>query len=248
MISVKTKKTMTPTKICSKCGEKKPLEEFNKYKRKKDGLNTTCRNCSNKYAREYYRNNIEHRKKKHKEHYQNHKERINKRNKKYKENHKEEASKQNKEWYERTGRQQKGKTSMYKDKSCTAYLGIVVAERLCRHLFKDVQVMSYGNPKFDFICNHGKKIDVKSACITIQNNKYPRWLFRIRKNVTADFFILVAFDNRTDLNPLHLWMIPGHEINQQGNVSISPSTIHKWDKWKMDINGAQICCTEMKNH
>ena len=141
---------------------------------------------------------------------------------------------------------------MYKNKNCSLYLGVVVAERLCRHLFKDVKVMPHGNPDFDIICNRGKKIDVKSATVTFtgKNSKYPRWSFNIDRNTTADFFILVAFDNLTDLNPLHLWMIPGKEVNNQSSASIRPSTIHKWDKWKRNIEEVQLCCVELKksNH
>jgi len=222
---------MQPTKTCSKCHKTKPLDEFYNHKKTRDGKTTECKECSKKYQRKYN---------------QEHKERINTRNQKYKKEHKREASKQNKEWYERTGRQQKGKISMYEDKLCPAYLGIVIAERLVRHLFNDVEVMPYGNPGFDFICNKGKKIDVKSSCTQISPEKYVRWKFVVDHNITTDFFILVAFDNRTDINPLYLWMIPGKEVNDQGSISISPSTIHKWDKWKRDINDAQICCTEMK--
>ena len=137
---------------------------------------------------------------------------------------------------------------MYENKSCSSYLGIVVGERLCRYMFKDVEVMPHNNTGYDIVCNKSKKIDVKSACVTSTNDKYLHWAFRIRHNTTADYFILVAFDNRTNLNPIHLWMIPGKEVNQKESISISPSTLHKWDKWKRDINNAQICCTEMKQN
>ena len=135
---------------------------------------------------------------------------------------------------------------MYENKLCSAYLGVVIAERLCRHLFKDVEIMPYGNTGYDIVCNKGKKIDVKASCMTLHHNKYLRWKFRIDHNTIADFFILVAFDNLTDLNPLHLWMIPGKEINNKSGKSIRPSTLHKWSQWERDINDAQLCCTEMK--
>lgn len=139
---------------------------------------------------------------------------------------------------------------MYKNKLCASFLGVVIAERLIRHLFNNVEVMPYGNTGFDFICNKGMKIDVKSSCIRLNTDKNPRWGFHIDHNTTADFFILVAFDNRIDLNPLHLWMIPGKEVNDQCSVSTTLSTIHKWDKYKKDIEDAQLCCAELKesNH
>ena len=135
---------------------------------------------------------------------------------------------------------------MYENKFCASYLGVAIAERLCRHLFKDIEVMPYGNPKFDFICNKGKKIDVKSSCTRLRDKKHQYWKFNINCNVIADFFIFIAFDNVEDLNPLYLWMIPGHKINDKASKSIRLTTIHKWDEWKMDIKDAQTCCAEMK--
>ncbi|MCK4668298.1 hypothetical protein KAU33_16215 [Candidatus Dependentiae bacterium] len=157
-----------------------------------------------------------------------------KRFKKYHQEHKDER------------RKRMGYQSMEENKSCSQYLGIVIAERLCRHLFKNVQVMPNNHSGFDIICNKGKLIDVKSAITTLSRGKYPQWAFTINYNKTADFFILVAFDNRKDLNPLHLWMIPGKEINNNSGKSIRPSTIHKWDKWERSIEEVQMCCADLR--
>ena len=216
---------MNSTKICSKCGILKPLDEFYKSKDGKDGTIAYCIKCSNKESRKY----------KHE-----HKKEMAEYKKKYNQEHKKEIAERR--------RQIAGQISMYENKSCSSYLGVVIGERLCRHLFKDVEVMHYHNPGFDIICNKGKKIDVKTSCITLNRNKYPLWKFKINKNKVPDFFILVAFDNRADLNPLHIWMIPGHEINHLTGVSIRPTTIRKWDKWKRNIEDVQLCCNQMKDN
>ena len=39
------------TKKCSKCKKIKSVDDFNKDKQKKDGLNSSCRSCVSKYAR-----------------------------------------------------------------------------------------------------------------------------------------------------------------------------------------------------
>ena len=208
------------TKTCTNCNIEKSLVEFYNDKRAKDNKQSQCKKCDIKNSIIYRQ---EHRSKKSeydKKRYQENKDEI---------------------------RRKGGYQSMYENKNCSLYLGVVIAERLIRHLFKDVQVMPNGNPKFDFICNKGMKIDVKARCIEYNNKtKNPRWKFDINQNKIADFFIFVAFDNLTDLNPLHLWMIPGKEINNQGSAQIAPSTIHKWDKYKKDIKVAQSCCVEMK--
>ena len=43
-----------PTKICSKCHEEKDIENFSKNKRRKDGIQTFCKPCQNKYGAVYY--------------------------------------------------------------------------------------------------------------------------------------------------------------------------------------------------
>ena len=136
---------------------------------------------------------------------------------------------------------------MSTNKSCALYLGVVIAERLCRHLFNNVEVMKNGNPGFDFICNRNKKIDVKSSCTHYNRGKYPHWSFTINHNNIADYFLCVAFDNIEDLVPLYSWLIPGHVLNDHKGTAISPSTLHKWDAWKIDIERVQLCCTELKS-
>lgn len=215
-------------KKCNRCGEVKPLDEFHNDVTKVDGKRTICIQC-----RKGYRDT--------------HPEEIKAKRKEYYDNGGRETRKR--QYEERGGRERQGSVSMYDNKDCSYYLGIVVAERLCHHLFKDVEVMSPTNPGFDIICNKGKKIDVKSSTAYVRQNKHSLvndWSFQIRENKVADYFICIAFDNRTDINPIHMWMIPGNEINHMPKIGISSSTIHKWDKWKRSIEEVQLCCASMK--
>lgn len=41
------------TKICSNCGQEKPISEFPKCKRNKDGLDTHCKECRNAKNKAY---------------------------------------------------------------------------------------------------------------------------------------------------------------------------------------------------
>ena len=108
--------------------------------------------------------------------------------------------------------------------------------------------MPYGNPGYDFICNHGKKIDVKSSCALKDTrwNSATSWAFHINHNTTADYFLCLAFDNREDLNPLHAWLLPGSKFNNFSKVQISLSTIHKWDAYALDISKISDCCDAMR--
>ena len=47
------------TKVCSKCGKEPPISDFHKNKRRKDGLNSSCKYCDNKQKKasiEKYKN------------------------------------------------------------------------------------------------------------------------------------------------------------------------------------------------
>lgn len=41
----------TATKICKHCGVEKPLSEFHRVSRNKDGINDWCKDCVNEYQR-----------------------------------------------------------------------------------------------------------------------------------------------------------------------------------------------------
>lgn len=94
------------------------------------------------------------------------------------------------------------------NKSCPLYLGVHIAERILSKIFLEVQRLPLHNKGYDFICSKEHKIDVKSACLFKEDNA---WHFHIRRNKVADYFLLIAFDNRISLNPRHIWLISGTE-------------------------------------
>ena len=106
--------------------------------------------------------------------------------------------------------------------------------------------MPYNNKGFDFICDKGYKIDVKSSCFL--TSRPNMWAFKIRYNTIADYFLCLAFDNRKDLNPAHIWLIPGHIINHQTCASISKSTLDRWHEYELidKLGEVMTCCDAMK--
>jgi len=135
------------------------------------------------------------------------------------------------------------------NKTCSLFLGVYVAERVLSHIFKEVEAMPIGNIGYDFVCSKGLKIDVKSSCIRKRKRETysDYWLFHIRKNTIADHFLCVAFDNRTDLTPLHMWLIPSIEISHLTGLNISKSTVSKWSQYELDIEKVLSCCDVIKN-
>lgn len=48
------RKDSEPTKRCYKCGQIKPISDFNKNKKSKDGLQSECRECHAETMRKYH--------------------------------------------------------------------------------------------------------------------------------------------------------------------------------------------------
>ena len=163
-------------------------------------------------------------------------------NKEYNKSHRNKINEQHRERaYITTSRK-----PMDKNKKCTLFLGVHIAENILSKTFKNVKRMPNNTPWYDFICDKGKKIDVKSSCARINKLGRRTWGFRIKNNTVADYFLCLIFDNRNDLNPLHIWLIPGGVFSKYTGVTISESTLQKWKEYELDINTTIQCCNTMK--
>lgn len=137
-------------------------------------------------------------------------------------------------------------------KDCALYLGVHIAERVLSNVFNHVDRMPPGNPGYDFICDKGYKIDVKSSCLVLSTHKTPGWHFGVGKNKTPDYFLFLAFDTRESLNPQHLWLIPGHIINDRTGIWIaansrrSKRSIAKWSQYEKPLGRVIKCCNAFK--
>lgn len=141
-------------------------------------------------------------------------------------------------WYRR------GVKPMNENKSCASYLGVYIAENALRGVFDTMQRMPANNPGYDFICGKGFKIDVKSSTWFDHGN--GRWCFSINRNAIADYFLCVGFDNRDNLEPLHIWLIPGNLINHKKNITISCNKINKWEAFELSVSKVIIARDAIK--
>lgn len=87
------------TKICSKCGLEKLLNEFYKNSTRKDGYDHYCKVCHAKYKKAYYINNHNKIMSKEKEYRENNKEQIKQQRKNYEINNKEKVRNRHKQYY-----------------------------------------------------------------------------------------------------------------------------------------------------
>jgi len=131
------------------------------------------------------------------------------------------------------------------NKQSSLYLGVTVAESVLSKIFKNVEVMRNGNPGYDFKCNHGYLIDVKSST-KMKNQK--AWYFNINRNLIADHFLCLAFDNRDNLKPEHIWLIPGKQINHLTGLQIFKSKLSKWNQYELTdkLNDIITCCNTLR--
>ena len=148
------------------------------------------------------------------------------------------------EWRHRTGRQR----PMSENRDCSSFLGVHVAERVLSYLFKNVVRMPYCNIGYDFKCGKGYLVDVKSSCRYHSNIKTQsdRWIFSIKKNQIAEYFLCLAFDNRESLHPEHVWLIPASDVNDHSTISVSETTLSKWSKYERPVNQVATCCDILK--
>jgi hypothetical protein len=133
------------------------------------------------------------------------------------------------------------------NKSCSAYLGCVIAETVLSHEFPGFVRMPYGYPGYDYDCPKGFKIDVKSRCRDHQKNKNDVWAFAIRKNKVPHFFLCIAWTDRESLVPEHLWLIPGYLVNDKMTFSItdSPKSLIKWSEYERSLKNVLECCNRL---
>lgn len=135
-------------------------------------------------------------------------------------------------------------------KDCANYLGVYIAERVLSKFFDRIERMPVNNPGYDFICGKGFKIDAKSACIHHASKwKVPRWCFHIYRNVIADYFLCLAFDDRESLEPQHVWLIPGKIVNHLSGFAIPSSEygIEKWKQYERSLEPVFKCCEKVRS-
>lgn len=177
--------------------------------------------------------------------YESHREHIIQQNKAYRELHRDVSRKSNRKYHYAHG----GKP-MSEAKNNGIYLGVYVAERALSKYFDNITKMPINNPGYDFICGKGYKIDVKSGCLIYPKTGGgdPAWKIRPNRNVCADYFLVLLFDNLENLNPQHVLLIPGYVINSKYVISISCNPIYfkKWEKYEKPLDRVVKCCTTLR--
>lgn len=138
---------------------------------------------------------------------------------------------------------------MSENKTCSDYLGVHIAERVLSAFFENITRMPCNNPGYDYICGRGFKIDVKSSCLRYRTDASPYWGFNIRGNVNADYFLLLAFNDRDALEPQHVWLIPLDVMNGRKNLLIPnvSKSLAKWERFERPLDKVIACCKSLRS-
>lgn len=162
--------------------------------------------------------------------------------KEYESEHRDHYKELRKNWTHTTGRQ----VPMADNKKCSSFLGVHIAERALSRFFDHIVRMPYGFPGYDFICGQGYKIDVKSSCLRKREKKGDSWNYVLKCNDKADYFLLIAFDNRANLEPIHVWLVPGNVLNAKKTLCIVPAGVDKWEEYERPLDKITACCNAMR--
>lgn len=120
---------------------------------------------------------------------------------------------ENKKDRNRSWHYDRGSLPMSENEDSSTYLGIHIAERVIARKILSLTIgdikreMPYGNPGFDFVCVDNQRIDIKSTTLDGLN----KLLFHIRWNKIPDYFMMIGFNNREDLNVIGIWIIKKDE-------------------------------------
>ena len=126
---------------------------------------------------------------------------------------------------------------------CSLFQGLL-AEHIVKCMFNNAKRMPIQNGGFDYLIEE-KRIDVKSSSLRYEKSG-TRWQVNINHNEKADEFLVVALNNRTDLRPMHIWLIPGKLVNHLKGLSITNSAkaLHRWAIYEIVGKKFDVVCDE----
>lgn len=111
---------------------------------------------------------------------------------------------------------------MSQNKDCSSYLGIELGEKIIGRyslpiLFDNIiKEMPNNCPGYEFIVIGDFKVNIKCRCLQFQGERTPFWNFSIRYNKVTDYFLLIGFDSRKNLEPKYAWLIHKNELVKIG--------------------------------
>lgn len=141
---------------------------------------------------------------------------------------------------------------MSENEDCSLHFGVFkgeeVVKRYLETIFEYVEHMHPTYRQFDFICRNIKQEFVdKYSQLGIEKNKEYRiqvkvtslidnhFCFTINYNKNIDFFILIGFDNKDNLNTINMWLIEKEEMIRVGIGGTGYTLVKAWNRKMLNI-------------
>ena len=221
------------TKTCSRCFKDKPISDYYLFKSGPQAghIKQPCKQCTGQRAADYRKS---------------HPDKMRRYSRTWKKNNPDKVKQYKSQYYQKHIKPQ---DNIKNNPNCSLYLGYYISESVLSKNFKSVIRMPANNPGYDFECSKHYKIDVKSSIMLHNQSKHGYWSYIIKENKVPDYFLIIAWDSRENLNPLHIWLIPGKLINHKKILYIGNSTkgINKWKKYSKPTNIVESNCQTFKS-
>lgn len=141
----------------------------------------------------------------------------------------------------------------YMNEDSEQYFGCVmgeerIADPILTEIFGEIlEKLPYNNPGYDRIVKGGHKIEIKTAFVIDNCFKYF-----IDYNRIANYFLLLALDNREDKNILHIWLFKRNDKVRERifyqfqcfKIQNLPSCIEEFGKY--DLVGKLKCLKDVQ--
>jgi hypothetical protein len=80
----------------------------------------------------------------------------------------------------------------------------------------------------------GTRINSKAS--KLYSKKHGKYFeFMIKRNTGCDYFLLIGYRYRNDKEPLKVWFIPAHLINNRRKLTIGPNHGGQWKQFERDF-------------
>lgn len=164
-------------------------------------------------------------------------------------------------WAHDTGRS----ISMSENKDCASWLGVnegePLFEKFLKKIFEYVEKTDYLDGGIDFNCKKPRQefinkyphlelnklrdeectLQLRIRCLTFYKNcDWSGWKFNLDNN-NSDFTILCGYDNRDNLEPVHIWMFYKNNIIRNEEfwkkkfltITDTPNSIKQFEKFEL---------------
>lgn len=163
----------------------------------------------------------------------------------------------NREWHYKN----KDSSPMSENAKCSSFTGVFLGEKIIGktillEIFGSIEKeMTYGNSGYEFVVKGGYKIEIKTGKLLSDD----RWIFDIKLNKIADYFLMIGLDS-TKSKIIHIWLFKKDDVikkridryevfkvNKIEHLSISNNTERLQELRDYEMTDKLVCIKEIND-